>query len=285
MKSVFPLLTLVVVLLASGLRAQKFELGLFGGLSAYSGDIAPSEFGIFLDNINLAAGASLRYSPIQPLTFRFSGLTTQVEAQDPEPVPGEKANRFVNFRSKLDEFALIIELDLFYLGGRRGFSIAPFIAAGAGVAWYNPESFIDGRWVELQPLGTEGQGIPGPNYAPDPYALNSLMLPIGGGLKFNLGEAVTLSFEIVGRRMFTDYLDDVGHTRVSYLDVLEGNGSLAARLSNPLIEDPSTAPELVYRRGGKFVDWYYVGGANLSFRIGGRGFGQAARTAPGCPFW
>lgn len=284
MNRVFKLLPLVLVLFAQDLRSQKFELGLFGGLSAYSGDIAPSEFGIFLDNINLAAGASLRFAPIQPLTFRLSGITTQVEGRDPEPVPGEKANRFVNFRSKLNEFALILELDLFYVGGRQGFSVAPYLAGGAAVAWYNPESFIDGRWVELQPLGTEGQGIPGPNYSPDLYSLSSLVLPIGGGLKFNMGEAVTLGFEIVGRRMFTDYLDDVGHTRVSYLDVLEGNGSLAARLSNPLIEDPSTAPELVYRRGGKFVDWYYVGGASLIFRIGGRGFGKA-RAGIDCPFW
>ena len=56
----------------------------------------------------------------------------------------------------------------------------PFVYAGAGMCWFNPQALYEGQWVELQPLGTEGQGLP---QYPDrqPYAKYTFVFPFGGG--------------------------------------------------------------------------------------------------------
>src|SRR5204863_7010817 len=64
------------------------------------------------------------------------------------------------------------------------------------------------NWVRLQPLHTEGQGFP--EYSDrKPYALTQLEMPMGIGAKFYMTESMYIGIEVLHRKLFTDYVDDV----------------------------------------------------------------------------
>lgn len=272
-------LAVCLFLVSWTLSAQKVELGVSGGISLYSGDLSAKEFGLFLLDYHFGGGGFIRYNPSKHFALRLGLTLTEVSATD--GVSNDRVDRLLNFRSKITELGLTGEINLFRLGRNSGTIVTPYLLGGGAVLGINPQALFDGEYVDLQPLGTEGQGLPGYE---EPYKLTQAALIMGGGLKFIFGQRVTLGFEIGGRRMFSDYLDDVTYQEVNYFDVLEGNGSLAARLSNPTVDDPE-AGKITYRRGGKYVDWYYFSGATLSIGLG-NGTGRFRRDRDmGCPVW
>jgi hypothetical protein len=124
--------------------------------------------------------------------------------------------RNLSFRNNIIELSSvgifeILPTDRGYL--RRNF-LNPYGIIGLSVFRHNPETKTPIKlgeksdWVDLQPLGTEGQhtGIPG---TPRPYTLYQIGVPIGGGIKYRLMDKWDLSLEFCYRFVFTDYLDDV----------------------------------------------------------------------------
>lgn len=268
-------LSLVALCITLSLSAQNLELGLWGGGSIYSGDFSPEEFGVYLETLNPSGGIFLRMNPAKAFSLEFGLNLGKIEGED--GVTNDKASRMLNFRTNITELALKANLNLFRLGDSRRTQVVPYLMGGAGVFRFQPEANFDGNWIELQPLGTEGQGAEGYEA---PYSLTDFAVLAGGGIKFIFKERFTIGLELGGRKTFTDYLDDVSDTQVNYLDVLENNGSLAAQLSNPSIKDPEVE-NLNYTRGGEFDDWYYMGGLSFSFAFGG-GSGIDGRGI-GCP--
>ncbi|MCO6476268.1 MAG: outer membrane beta-barrel protein [Phaeodactylibacter sp.] len=260
----------------SDLSAQGAELGIMAGGSLYSGDLSPKEFGLYTQDVSPAFGFFGRFNLGSAFALRLGLSLGKVSADD---FDHGREDRGLNFRSNITEFALTGELNLFKLGSYQDRGVMPFVFAGVAVFHFNPEAEFDGDYIELQPLGTEGQGLPGYE---EPYALTQIAIPLGLGVKFLLNETITLGLEFGGRKLFTDYLDDVSDTQANYFDILEGNGELAARLSRPTLKDPG--PETAdYRRGGAFNDWYYFGGLALSFRLQGGGGGFGRGKGIGCP--
>lgn len=272
------LLLPVLLLTVLGASAQRTELGVTGGLSLYSGDLAPEEFGLYFEReLHPAFGFFGRYNAGRLFSFRLGLSFAKVSGDDAN---GENfQERGLRFRSNITEVALTTELNLFRLGRSGGFQANPYVFGGIGVYHFNPEGFYDNGWIELQPLRTEAQGVTGYE---TPYELTQINLPMGIGVKFVFGDSWTLGFEFGGRKLFTDHLDDVSAQEVRYRDVLENSGTRAAQLSNPLIKDPEEF-DTVYRRGGEFDDWYYIGNVTVSFFLdsGGRGFGSGRGI--GCP--
>jgi hypothetical protein len=83
----------------------------------------------------------------------------------------------------------------------------------------------------LQPLGTEGQFLPGSGK--EPYSLYSLNIPVGIGMRHSINGDVGLKLEFGYRFTFTDYLDDTS-TDFPGWRALEANGSdLAAYYTQP----------------------------------------------------
>ncbi len=261
-------------------QSQDFQVGVMGGAAAYNGDLSGQKFGVDLKHAHFAGGAFGRLNVGTHLAFRLGISAMKVSGADSEA--NGRPDRGLNFRSRITEFALTAELNLFRMGYPDGFNVMPFAYAGGALFKYNPEALFDGQYIELQPLGTEAQGVPG--YAA-PYKLTEFAIPFGGGLKFNFGNGFTLGLEMGARKLFTDYLDDISSATINYLDVLEGNGRIAATLSNPAVTDPSDG-DFTYRRGGKFDDWYFTGGVTLAFRLAGGngGYGRRGREM-GCPVW
>ncbi len=267
---------LVVFLLPAFLYAQKLELGVMGGAAIYSGDLSPEEFGVYFDQLNPAFGVFGRLNIVKPVSLRFGLTSAKLDADDLE---NGRETRGLNFRTNIFEAALTAEINLAHMGNERGAQIVPYLFGGGAIYHFDPQARFDGDYVNLQPLGTEGQGLPGYE---EPYKLTQIAVPFGVGFRFIFKNAWSLGFEFGGRKLFTDHLDDVSARQVNYLDILEGNGTLAAQLSNPNIKDTPDA-DLNYVRGGEYKDWYYVGGVTVSFLLGGGGNGFGSGRGIGCP--
>ncbi|MEL6274052.1 MAG: DUF6089 family protein [Bacteroidota bacterium] len=274
------LLGFFLIISPNSSQAQEFEIGLLGGLSLYSGDLSPREFGLFFNDLNPAGGFYLRYRPASRLAFRLGAAFTRLDARD-EDARGSflgEDGRVLNFRTDLTDIGLTAEWDLFYLGDRKGNHLAPFVSGGVNVAFYNPEGNLDGVWYELQPLATEGQGLGGEMYASAPYSLSEVVFSIGGGLRWRVSDRVVIGGELSGRAVSSDYIDDVSNTRISYFDILENTGPVAAQLSHPGIGNPAEAEGLIYSRGGEFSDWYFIGGITIGIIIGESSGGRGGRS-------
>ncbi len=143
--------------------------------------------------------------------------------------------RNLHFKSQVFELALTGEVNLMrYIPGSGSKWITPYFVTGISLVYFNPKAEYNGEWVALQPLGTEGQGMP---QYPDrrPYSLFQPAIPIGIGVKLNVTRFLALGLEFGHRFTFTDYLDDVSGSYVSKGEFTEfyGNekGAMAYDLS------------------------------------------------------
>jgi len=118
--------------------------------------------------------------------------------------------RNLSFKSNIAEVHLTAEVHPFfftiYEEGKAPF-FSPYVVAGIGFFTFNPQAYLNGQWHFLHPLRTEGQGFA--EY-PDrePYKITQLNIPLGIGLKYELGSFVSARLEFLYRILFTDYIDD-----------------------------------------------------------------------------
>lgn len=147
-------------------------------------------------------------------------------------------NRNLSFRTNITEVALIAELHplfTFIDWTSKDYDpprISPYIMGGIAYFKFNPQANLNGRWVNLQPLSTEGQGFA--EYPErNPYKLNGISFPVGAGIKYELSPLVNLRAEFIYRPTNTDYLDDVS---TNYIDKsLYYNYFTGAKLNNALL--------------------------------------------------
>ncbi len=267
------IILLNICLLGASARAQSVEMGFWLGASLYSGDLSPKEFGLYFQEVNPAGGVFGRFNLNNVISLRVGASLAKITGT------GDTTETVIrqSFRSNILELAAISEISPFSIG-RDPFLVKPYLFGGVAIYRHNPQALFDGSWIDLQPLGTEAQGLPG--YT-EPYDLTQFSIPFGAGLRFVINDTWALGMEFGWRRTFTDYLDDIGSTLVSYRDVYEGNGSIAAQMSNALIPGPE-AGDTAYQRGGEFKDWYYIGGITLSYFLSGSsGYGSGGSRSHG----
>lgn len=276
MRKIFLVATLIFLFI--NVKAQSFEVGIFGGTSHYYGDLSSKR--INLKETNPALGAFARYNFNQYIAARLSFTYAKVSESDKHSNLDYLIIRNLSFRSRIIEFALIPEWNILGLkAGEKDFT--PYIFAGIAIFNFNPEAFYINQWVELQPLGTEGQGTSA-FPAREKYRLTEFAVPAGAGIKMGFGE-MTLSLETGIRATFTDYLDDVSTTYIDPSILLPENGSLAYALSNrtgEILGDPYKLDHTDQRGNPAMKDFYLFTGLTLSLNIGS--------TAPpkgnlGCP--
>ena len=109
-----------------------------------------------------------------------------------------------------------------------------YLFAGMGVGYFNPKALFNGRWVELRPLRTEGQGlVDGPNE----YSLITATVPVGIGFRYGINRMWRIGLEATYVKTFSDYIDDVSGTYYSQNELAQQVGSASAYLSNPSTEN------------------------------------------------
>ena len=270
---------------------RRFELGLGLGPMFFIGDLGGNA-GVgktFVKDLNLpltkfCKGVYLNYFPTEFIGLRVGANLGFLEGDDAEaPSKGgaemDRKERNLNFKTKISELYGVIEIypTVFFeaYDGLKG-KLRPYFLGGAGLFHFNPEAKdVDGKWVKTHPLKLEGQGFA--TY-PDskPYALTQKNLMAGFGIKYYLTENLFTGFEIMHRKLFTDYVDDVSHNY--YVDPIYFDQNLSA--ADALVARriyykgvytfPTTRPyeQFAERGDPKQNDAYFSAILKLGWRLG-----------------
>lgn len=281
----------IIIFSTSSTNGQDvyWELGFGGGISAYWGDLKSDSFSDNFRNTNGGGNLFLRYN-YERVAGRLMLTFGKISASDSNSNDEARRQRNLDFFSPISEGALLFEYNIFGINPKDDEAIfTPHIALGLGFLKFDPRTMYDGREIRLQPLGTEGQTLPG---FPEKYSLTELVIPVGGGLKFKLNQNLVGSIELLGRITFTDYLDDVSTNYAYYDELLVHNGELSANLSQRfdeyLGEGEGSNANLTNggKRGGADVDdYYFTFFVNLSYNLGPKLSlgGRSRRSGASCP--
>lgn len=234
----------------------KIEIGLGIGPVFFLGDLG-GNYGkgtrfvkdINFPTTNLIKGFYVNLYPVEWLGFRFAMNHGKLEGYDSlvNDKGGDETFRKIRnleFQSPLWEAYGAIEfyptVFLEQYDGLQG-KLRPYGVLGFGAFKFNPKARYyapngQATWVELKPLRLEGQGMA--EY-PDrkEYKLMSWEIPIGAGFKYYIKDNLYVGIEIMHRKSFTDYVDDVSTT---YID-----NTLFASYLTP--EQAAMANQLYYR--------------------------------------
>jgi hypothetical protein len=271
-----------------------FEAGFTVGPMVFLGDLG-GHYGVgtgFLKDYNmnatkLAFGIYVAAHPSELLGIRLSANFGSLEGDDNfiTNKGGEEVarlNRNLDFKSSITEANLMFELYPTVLfedqPTEQTGRMRPYGVLGIGVFHFNPMGqYVDPNtsqttWVYLQPLHTEGEGfVPGRNN----YALTQLNIPMGVGVKYYISEKVNLSVELLYRKTFTDYIDDVSTTFVDpavlAANLPSGTAVIATAMSNksPLLGIPGSGYNPGDKRGDPTqTDAYFTLGLKLGVRLG-----------------
>ncbi|MEO1053877.1 MAG: DUF6089 family protein [Bacteroidota bacterium] len=196
--------------------------------------------------------------------FRYGTLRgDDFESADPTDLESGvfRYLRNLSFRNRVAELSGTAMFDLFPNSGSylNRVIFTPYVFVGASVFRHNPQALVPedsglpeaGTWVDLQPLGTEGQFSDlqptDANFGIEPYSRIGIAIPVGLGVRYKINQNFDFSFEVGYRFTWTDYLDDVSANYVDS-DVL-GEGTLvevlADRSKDPLSASGETRDQAV----------------------------------------
>jgi hypothetical protein len=236
---------------------RYLALGMSLNSMNYFGDLAPksgwASTDISFTKPGIGFVADYKYAP--RITF-FANLTygalrgDDFESADPEdPDAKFRYIRNLQFRNRIIELSAGGKIDLFT---NRGTYLSrpiinPYIFGGVAVFHHNPQAIAPstdqlgepiaeaGKWVDLEPLGTEGQYSS--EYNVKPYKRFQISLPVGIGAKYTLNNILDISLEVGYRILFFDYIDDVSS---NYVD-LGALGSPLAKALSDRSQEPKAA--------------------------------------------
>lgn len=244
-------------------HAQYIEIGTSIGFATYQGDINPLSSRLSVQGARFAKGLAIGYNFNQAIGVKIRFMDSYLEAYDNSSFNEGRRNRNFHFKSDLKEYSIAIESELLNLIPYfRGWKYRPYLSAGVGFFRFNPKAKHHGIWHELQPLGTEGQGMAGHG---DKYSLTQLTIPLGFGMRYHLNKNVILSFEVSPRITFTDYIDDVSTDYPDLDQLREENGDLAAIFSYR--GNPNRDPSGTRRGNPSENDWYMTSTITFTYRL------------------
>ncbi len=288
-KGILFFLVMLPLLASSQGKDPRLELVFMGGVATYSGDVGGDQskfFSDYLQKLGPAYGAGLRLHITNFLALRGNFNYAMISGADSFSNKDYRKYRNLSFRSPIYEGSLLFEVSLVNWKHIRGEKVNStrggrgnlYVYAGMSFFSFNPQAYYGNRWYDLQPQGTEGQGLkPGTSK----YKLSSSALIAGLGYRVLLGGRWSLGFEAGLRKTNTDYLDDVSKEYYDNSELAAGNGELAATLADRTIDAEGNAdPKLAGEKRGspKVKDYYGFAQVTLAIKLGkgggnGQGFG------------
>lgn len=261
----------------------------------------------FVKDVNLpltkmAKGLFINYYPQEWIGFRLAANQGVLEGADSviNDMGGDETfreNRNLHFRSNILEAYAAIE---FYptvfmeaYDGLKG-KVRPYGVIGIGMFKFKPQTQYyspngTSRWVDLEPLQIEGQGMT--EYPDRPrYKLSSMEIPLGAGVKWYVKENMYLGVEVMHRKTFSDYVDDLSK---DYIDpalydkyLAPENAVVARQVQNRKLGNPAfgsgTFTQVGEQRGNsKNNDSFF----SSILRFGWRLFDNSTADHMGCPKW
>ena len=258
-------LLIYMILLCPGIAfSQYMEVGISGGFSQYFGDL---QYGYEARENNAAFGVFARYNLKRQVAIK--GQLSQATLSGSDALQRQtnsfESNRNLSFQSRLFELAVQGEWNITQFDIRDDKVTAPYLFAGVAAIYNSPRAQIDGKWYDLQSIGTEGQTLEGGKK----YSKLNVAFPIGAGFKVSLSERLNIGFEFGVRLTMSDYLDDVSGTYPN-LALLEEVNPIASQLS---FRSPEILPQLAGNPVGKprgnpnDNDSYFMGSITFSFNL------------------
>lgn len=249
----------------------------------YYGDLAPRPQRISTDISFTRPGLGVsfvhRFGPRYSLKGEFMYATLKGSDADSAD-PGDLSNgifryqRNLSFRNRIKELSVVAVFDLFenqstYISRVKW---TPYAFLGLAAFHHNPQAQAPatglngaplpeaGKWVDLRPLGTEGQYSTlldtDINAGIKPYKQFQVAIPFGIGARFRINEVMDLWGDIAFRYTFTDYLDDVSQ---NYVDLgVFGNNELAKAMSYRTNELGAPPPASTFSYAGRDGNTYAV---------------------------
>jgi hypothetical protein len=221
--------------LTLGTEKTKLEVGINVGPSFFLGDLGGhrGKGTTFIKDVNLSLtkvmkGVFVTFYPNEWLGVRAAAEIGKLEGQDKLiNTKGEdelyRKQRNLDFKSNISEAYVAAEIFPLMLLNKNYEEfkprLRPYGVLGIGVFRFKPQGSLTNAngsktWYDLQPLHSEGQGFAEYPQRKD-YALTQVNIPMGLGVKYFLSDRINLSFEVLHRKTFTDYIDDVS---TEYID-------------------------------------------------------------------
>lgn len=290
----------------------KWEAGLNFGPTFFLGDLGGNAgYGShFLKDVNLELtkmmkGVFISAYPNDWLGLRVAAQYTYVEGRDAIINTNGvnelwRKQRNLDFKSNLWEAYAAIELFptmMFNKYEDYDPRFKPYGFVGVGIFHFDPQGSITDAngtktWHKLHQLHTEGQGFA--EYPEKkPYSLTQMNIPMGLGVKTKISERVTLSPELLYRKTFTDYIDDVSTTYIDpdYFDthLSPEDAAIARKIHDKtvgIVTPGVNRYEPGTQRGNSHnMDAYFSFVLKLGIRLGDQGSNEdkRARKQTRCP--
>jgi hypothetical protein len=224
-----------------GAGATNF-LGELGGADAIGTDYFRD---LEINQTRIAIQAGLRYKLSQMFSLNTHFAYGKVSGDDDLTKEFFRNYRNLNFKSNIYElgtnfeFAFIREqvgarYRLKGVRGQRGFEMSAYGFVGLGAFYFDPKGEIDGEWVKLRKLNTEGQGLTSTRKQ---YSNIQLCIPIGFGFKYSFDRRWGIGLEYGIRKTFTDYIDDASKTYYDNNQLFIQKGALSAAMADKSSKD------------------------------------------------
>lgn len=278
-----------------GKGKTKWEVGVNFGPSFFLGDLGGNSGkgkntlkDVNLEFTKFMKGAFITMYPSDWLGFRVAGDYTYLEGDDAVINTNGidelwRKQRNLNFKSDVWEIYGALEvypIEFLRRNQETQHRLRPYGLVGIGLFHFNPKgSLTDANgntsWYKLQPLKTEGQGMAEYPYS-KPYKLTQMNIPLGAGIKYFFSERINTSMEVLYRKTFTDYIDDVSKKYIDQKDFVKymsaSNAALATQLSDktiPIIYPGMTRWSSGTQRGDmKDADTYFSVVLKFGIKLG-----------------
>lgn len=185
----------------------KTEFAVLGGGSIYFGDLA-AEKRDYLKESRLHGGLFIRHFFGRGFSVRGNVYFGQLEGNDAwYNEPAWRKHRNFAFKSLLCEVSGMLEYDILRalrLEKRTGIGIYVFV--GAGACYTNPQRNFSS--VDVAYFGTQDDAVSGyqADFSRDPGHV-ALVVPVGAGLRRNIGNSAAVFVEGGMRQGFDDKID------------------------------------------------------------------------------
>jgi len=248
-------------------KAQQFrpntEIGILLGTSYYLGDLNTTHFNQPLP----AAGLIIRKNIDKRFAYKAEVMYLNIKSDERKSEDTIAKNRGLHFKSPIYELSGQVEFNFLpYHPGNPLYTWTPYVYTGVSLFHFNPQAENkNGSWVDLQELGTEGQGTLFPDK--EKYSLIQYAIAMGGGFKIAVNPSFNIILEYGVRKTFTDYLDDVstifvGGSENPYpIGMIQNTDAVS-------LSDPNRNHQFEEERGNPDKkDWYSFVGITLSFKL------------------
>jgi len=227
MRRSFLIAILWAPLALAGQHSQDLTIS-WGGMGL-RGDVGPT-WGTPTQGPSWSLG--YRYQGHPHYALRLLGERAEFTASDVQSGRADREARGITVRTQTQSLWALGEVTFLPLR-IPSFRVqhSPYLFGGIGIIQFQPQGQYQGEWMDLRPLGTEGQGLDGSGTTL--YGTRAVSVPLGLGWRAHLGPWLTAQAEAQWTWIQSDYVDDVSGNYADVAALREARGDAAAYFADP----------------------------------------------------